>query len=252
MGRLMTGRVSTTEFFSKKYPTRFDGPPIEPTLARMSPKPGARLLFIGDSVTDCGRLRPVGRGSRGALGSGYVAEVDRLLSAHFAERPVHITNMGVGGNTVRDLERRWDDDVLELDPDWLSIFIGINDVWRRFDAVDRAAAVPPEEFEATYERLIQRSLPRLKGLVLMTPFFVQKDRRDPMRRAMDVHGEVVRALARRHGALLVDTQAVVDRLLRQTSFASIAPDRVHPTPAGHAALAEAFVKALRIIRRSRR
>ena len=49
--------------------------------------PGARLLFIGDSVTDCNRLRPVGGGSGNALGEGYVAEVDRLLSQVHPRRP---------------------------------------------------------------------------------------------------------------------------------------------------------------------
>ncbi len=144
-------------------------------------KPGARLLFIGDSVTDCGRLRPFGMGPLDALGQGYVAEVDKLLREEHPKRPIRITNMGVSGNTVRDLSKRWDEDVLELKPEWLAVMIGVNDVWRQFDWVNRSGAVMPDDFELTYEMLLRRTRPNLKGLVLMTPFYVETDRTDLMR-----------------------------------------------------------------------
>jgi len=216
-------------------------------------KPGARLLFIGDSVTDCGRLRPVGEGSRAALGQGYVADVDAALAPLHPESPVRVANMGISGNTVRDLASRWDADALALAPDWLSVMIGINDVWRQFDGVDAAAAVMPGEFRRTYGGLAARSRPRLAGLVLMTPFYVQASRDDPMRRRTDEYASIVRGIAGAHGALLVDTQAAVDRALaRGCGYASIAADRVHPTPRGHAILADAFLGAIGVTAGSRR
>jgi lysophospholipase L1-like esterase len=218
----------------------------------MEISPGARLLFIGDSVTDCGRLRPVGEGSRSALGEGYVAAVDAALVPAHPARPIRIVNMGISGNTVRDLASRWDADVLALAPDWLSIMIGINDVWRQFDGRDDAAAVPPDEFARTYEGLIVRSLPRLKRLVLLSPFYVQSSRTDPIRRRMDEYGGIVRGLAARHGALLVDTQAALDGALGRMDYAAIAGDRVHPTPAGHAILARAFLDSIGVSPGSRR
>ena len=212
----------------------------------MNLKPGSRLLFIGDSVTDCGRLRPAGGGSREALGQGYVAEVDDLLRQVHPKRPVRLTNMGTDGHTVRDLAKRWDTDVLALEPDCLSVMIGINDVWRQFDGIDPSAAVMPDDFELTYEMLIRRTLPVLRGLVLMTPFYVQPDRADPMRRRMDAYGLIVKEIARRHGAVLVDTQAALDRVLGRIDYKLIAQDRVHPTKIGHEVLAFAFVRALGI------
>jgi len=206
--------------------------------------PGARLLFIGDSVTDCGRLRPVGTGSRDALGDGYVAAVDAALAPLHPARPVRVANMGVSGDTVRDIASRWDSDVLALGPEWLAVMVGINDVWRQFDGADSAAAVMPGEFRRTYEGLIQRAPSRLAGLVLMTPFCVQQLRGDPMRRRTDEYGAIVRELASRHGALLVDTQAAVDRALAREDFRSIAADRVHPTQAGHGIIARAFLRAI--------
>ncbi|MGA2016038.1 MAG: SGNH/GDSL hydrolase family protein [Opitutaceae bacterium] len=206
--------------------------------------PGARLLFIGDSVTDCGRLRPVGAGSRAALGDGYVAAVDASLAPLHPARPVRVANMGVSGDTVRDIASRWDGDVLALRPEWLAMMVGINDVWRQFDGADSAAAVMPGEFRRTYEGLILRAPPRLAGLVLMTPFYVQHLLSDPMRRRTDEYGAIVRELASRHGALLVDTQAAVDRALAREDFRSIAADRVHPTQAGHGIIARAFLRAI--------
>jgi lysophospholipase L1-like esterase len=214
--------------------------------------PGARLLFIGDSVTDCDRLRPVGGGSRHALGNGYVAEVDRLLSAVHPKRPVRIINMGTSGNTVRDLASRWESDVIALEPEWLAVMIGINDVWRQFDSERRSEAVPLEEYWDTYNGLIERTLPRLRGLVLMTPYYVQSERRDLMRLQMDEYGRVVRDLAVRHKALLADTQAAIDSVLLRLDYRLVAADRVHPTDIGHSVLAHAFLRAVGFKPQSRR
>jgi len=202
------------------------------------------LLIIGDSVTDCGRARPVGAGAPPALGHGYVQRLEEKLRARDAARTGRITNMGVGGDTIRDLGARWETDVLALRPDWLAVMIGINDVWRHFDPVRQADAVPPDEFERTYGALIVRTRPSLPGgLILMTPFYIEPDLRKPMRARMDTYGAIVAGLARRHQTILVDTQAAFDRALKQQSAAALAPDKVHPTQAGHQVLADAFLAA---------
>ena len=85
------------------------------------------ILFIGDSITDCDRVRPVGM--RDWLGESYVAFVNALLAANYPERDIKVLNTGTSGNRIIDLEARWQTDVLDLAPDWLSIMIGINDVW---------------------------------------------------------------------------------------------------------------------------
>jgi lysophospholipase L1-like esterase len=210
-------------------------------------QPGSRLLFIGDSVTASGASRTLGGDSRAALGSGYVAEVDAVLAAAPLKRRIRITNRGVSGNTVRDLAARWDTDVLSHEPDWLSVMIGINDVWRQFDRVDPKAAVPLEEYFETFDGLLARTRPRLKGLVLMTPYYVQDERRDLMRLQMDEYGLVVKDLASRHHALLVDTQAAFDKVLERLNYSLIAADRVHPTELGHKVLANAFLRAIGFI-----
>ncbi|HEY1791997.1 MAG TPA: GDSL-type esterase/lipase family protein [Opitutaceae bacterium] len=150
------------------------------------------LLFIGDSVTDCGRLQPVGRGPAPALGHGYVAQVDAGLRSPRAGRLAEVVNMGTSGNTVRDLSARWDRDVVALRPSWLCVLIGTNDVWRQFDGRNPPAAVMPDEFGRTYDALLSRTRLLVEKLVLMTPFYVQDDRGDPMRRRMDEYGAMAR------------------------------------------------------------
>ena len=180
---------------------------------------------------------------RSALGSGYVSEVDAALRAMGPEPPVEVINTGIGGNTVRDLFRRWDADVLAHEPDWLSVMIGINDVWRFFDSKG-VGAVMPAEYLRTYEGLLSRTPAGLKGLVLMSPFYVQTLRSDPMRVRMEEYGAIVRALAERRGALFVDVQAALDDMLEVMPYKDLAADRVHPTPLGHWVIAGAFLNAV--------
>lgn len=205
----------------------------------------SKLLFIGDSITDCGRVRPVGEGADGELGNGYVSLVDGLLTSTTPDTRIRTVNMGISGNTVRDLKGRWQSDVLDLKPDWLSIMIGINDVWRHFDARLRPEMqVPHDEYEITLEELVHSTVVLVEGLVLMTPFFIEPNREDPMRKMMDQYGDTVRALAAKYDAVLVDTQAAFDEALKSVHPMALAEDRVHPNLAGHFVLARAFLKAI--------
>jgi len=204
-----------------------------------------KLVLIGDSITDCGRKQPVGEGRDEAFGRGYVAQVNALLTSGYPELHIRVVNTGISGNTVRSLKARWQRDVLDLAPDWLSVMIGINDVWRQFDEpLQREAHVHIEEYEATLRELLAQTRPALKGLVLMTPFYLEPHRADPMRAAMDRYGQVVCRVAADQGAIFVDTQAAFDRVLGHIYPAALAWDRVHPNPVGHMVLARAFLGAV--------
>lgn len=200
----------------------------------MKIEPGSTIVFTGDSITDCGRARPVGEGD--GLGDGYVAQ----LADHLPGR--RILNTGISGNTVRHLARRWETDVLDLEPDWVSILIGTNDVWRQFDHLD--TPVGPVDYEAIYRGLLTSIRPHLEGLVLMTPFLVEAHLDDPMRIRMDEYRAIVVRLAGEFGAHLVDTQAVFNGGLQNRTVADLAPDRVHPTRLGHQLIADAFRAAI--------
>lgn len=208
-------------------------------------QPNSKLLIIGDSITDCDRARPIGEGLFDALGHGYVSLVDGLLTASYPDYRLRLINMGVSGNTVRELSARWETDVLALEPDWLAIGIGINDVWRQFHSPNHPEShVPLAEYSQTLEALIQATRPTLNGLILMTPYFIEPNTAEPMRKMMDEYGASVRQLAEKYQAVLVDTQAAFDVVLTNLHPMALAWDRVHPTHAGHMILAKAFLKAI--------
>ncbi|MFD0670623.1 SGNH/GDSL hydrolase family protein [Cohnella sp. GCM10027633] len=204
---------------------------------------GQKLLFIGDSITDCDRAKPSGEGLFGALGKGYVSLVDALLQAVYPELGIRVINTGNSGNNVVDLEKRWQADVIDRKPDWLSIMIGTNDVWRQYDTPFITDwHVYKDTYEATLRKLVAETKPLLQGgLVLMTPFFIETNEKDKMRATMDEYGAVVRAVAADYGALFVDTQAAFNEVLKELYSGTLAWDRVHPTQAGHMVLARAFL-----------
>lgn len=204
-----------------------------------------KLIFIGDSITDCDRTRPAGEGLFDPYGKGYVNMVKALLDAAYPQAPIRVINKGNSGNTVRDLAERWQEDVLDHKPDWVSIKIGINDVWRQFDSPKITEShVYIDEYEATLETLIAQTVKGVKGLILITPYFIEPNRNDPMRQTMDRYGEVVKMLATKYNAVLVDTQAGFDRMLEHMHPMAIAWDRVHPNSSGHALIAQRFLRAI--------
>lgn len=204
-----------------------------------------KLVMIGDSITDCDRKRPVGEGLFEGLGRGYVSLVNAQITSVYPELAIRVANVGSSGNTTRDLQDRWQTDVLDLNPDWLSIMIGTNDVWRQYDQPTITEShVYIDEYEATLRSLINETLPILKGLILMTPFYIEPNRNDAMRSTMDQYSQVVRRLAEEYGAVFVDTQAAFDRLMIHIYPATIAWDRVHPSTVGHMAIARAFLQEI--------
>ena len=208
-------------------------------------KKNAKLVMIGDSVTDCERARPVGEGLFGAIGKGYVANVDALLSAVYPELAIRVVNMGSSGNTVRELKSRWQTDVLDLQPDWLSIMIGINDVWRQFDIPRQPEThVYLDEYTQTLDALVAQTKPLVTGLVLMTPYYIESNPNDQMRAQMDRYGAAVKQIADKHQTFFVDTQAAFNHVLTACHANALAWDRVHPNHIGHMLLARTFLQAV--------
>ena len=202
---------------------------------------GQTILFTGDSITDCHRGRPLGEGSE--LGGGYVSLVNSMLAACQPENFIRILNTGAGGDRVIDLAARWKRDVLDLRPDWLSVMIGINDVWRQFDSPE-FSQVDICMYEKTYRKLLAGTRDRVKGLVLMSPFLIEADQSDPMRSMMDSYGGVVSKLALEFDAVFVDVQNAFDRYLRFRPACTLSDDRVHPNQIGHMIIAEEFLAHL--------
>ncbi|TQR44707.1 SGNH/GDSL hydrolase family protein [Paenibacillus popilliae] len=205
---------------------------------------GDKIVIIGDSITDCERARPYGEGLFGANGKGYVSMFDALVQTEHPEMGIRIVNMGISGNTVVDLERRWETDVEQLEPDGLVICIGINDVWRQYDMPFVSEQhVGSDQYYDTLNRLVERSKPNVRWIALMSPYYIEPNQEDAMRRTMNEYGRIVKEIANEHGTLFVDTQQVMDKLLEHFYPATLAWDRVHPSAVGHMALAKALYQA---------
>jgi lysophospholipase L1-like esterase len=205
----------------------------------------SKLVMIGDSITDCGRARPIGEGLFAAEGNGYVNLVGAFFKAIYPESNIRVVNMGCSGNTVRDLNERWQTDVIDLKPEWLSIMIGINDVWRQYDSpMQKETHVYIEEYEETLDKLVKNTLPLVKGIVLMTPYFIETNESDAMRATMGKYGQAVKRIAQRYNTIFVDTQAAFNKVLQYCHPAALAWDRVHPNTAGHMVIAKAFLNSI--------
>ncbi|MEK3964003.1 SGNH/GDSL hydrolase family protein [Paenibacillus sp. FSL H7-0323] len=197
------------------------------------------ILFQGDSITDWGRNHE----DASSLGVGYAMMVAARLGHLYPEKNLTFFNRGIGGNRIVDLQGRWDKDCLDLKPTWVSIYIGINDTWRRFDSGEETT---PEQFEASYRDLIERTRKSLDvKLVLIEPFVlpVPEDRRT-WRQDLDPKIHIVRELAREYGAPLVPLDGLFAAASVKAEPAYWAYDGVHPTPAGHALIADAWLKTM--------
>ncbi len=201
-----------------------------------------RIVFAGDSVTDMESAQPVGEGLFDNVGRSYVRIIENMLSAVYPEVHVRVTNAGIGGNTSRDLLARFDRDVVQLNPDWVSICIGINDVWRQFDTPAMPDyAVSPEEYEQNLEKMIAMIPQSVKGVFILSPYYMEPNREDAMRARMDEYVAICKKLADKYGFRFVDFQALYEDYCKIRHSSYIAWDRVHPNQVGATLMARAFL-----------
>lgn len=204
---------------------------------------GDKIVFTGDSVTDSGRGHPVGEGLWDGVGNGYVRSIDTLLNVCYPEQLFHIVNTGTGGNTSRDLESRWQAEVLDLKPDWVVMCIGINDVWRQFDSpAVTNQHVYPDEYREILCRLAEKTKPLVKGLIMMTPYYMEPNREDSMRKRTGEYAAIMKETAARYNVPCIDLQKEFDDYLQYRHSSYIMWDRVHPGWIGSLIIARAFLR----------
>lgn len=203
---------------------------------------GDIVLFQGDSITDAGRDQTDPEN----LGYGYAMMAATWFQALYPEKDVHFLNRGISGNRVKDLLSRWQEDCLDLQPTWISLLIGINDTWRRYDSNDPTSTT---SYEDAYRSLLERTTTtRDAHLILCEPFVlpVPADR-ESWREDLDPKIVVGRKLAREYGALYVPFDGIFAQAATQRDPAFWAHDGVHPTAAGHALMAQAWLRAVKAI-----
>lgn len=197
------------------------------------------MLFQGDSITDAGRDRQ----NDGSLGAGYANFVAAWLQAAYPERNLIFLNRGIGGNRVCDLEERWTEDCIALRPDWVSILVGVNDTWRRFDS-----GLPSqiEDFEACCRRICARVRAEARAkIIIMEPFLLpHPPDRVLWREDLLLRIDAVRAVARDYSAIYIPLDGIFAAACCRQEPVFWAEDGVHPTQAGHALIAQAWIRAV--------
>lgn len=202
-----------------------------------------RIVFSGDSVTDMGSVNPVGEGLFDNVGHSYVRIIENMLAVYYPEIKIRVTNSGISGNTSRDLLARFDRDVVDLNPDWVSICIGINDVWRQFDS----PAIPdchvmPDEYAKNLETMILKVKDKVKGVFVLTPYIMEPNSEDMMRSRMNEYVQICSDLAQKYGCIFVDFQKMYEDYCRIRHSSYIAWDRIHPNQIGATLMAREFLK----------
>ncbi len=212
------------------------------------PTPSATtLLFQGDSITDAGRNRSrSGANDIAALGTGYPLLLAAELREQHPRSALQIFNRGVSGNTVPDLQARWQGDMIALAPSMLSILIGVNDIWHTRGKTFSGSAAT---YETAYSALLastRSALPELR-LVVLEPFVLRVGAVDnSWFPEFDDYRAASRRVAKRAGAIFVPLHDMLQDLARKSSPAYWAADGVHPTLAGHQAIARQWLRRVKV------
>jgi len=216
-------------------------------LLRLPRAPGSAILFQGDSITDAGRNRGVVEPNRSdALGRGYPLLVASALLDQHPERSLSFFNRGISGNTVPDLAARWQTDTIDLKPDVLSILIGVNDYWHTLNGSYHGTV---DDYETGYGALLERTRREVPGvrIVVLEPFVLATGVvTDAWLPEFDRRRAAAARVAQRANATFIPLHAMFQQLSRQAPPAYWAADGVHPTPAGHDAIARAWMQAVTV------
>lgn len=184
------------------------------------------ILFQGDSITDAGRIRT----DDASLGAGYAMLASGELEYDYPQQ-YRIYNRGMGGTRIAHLYARIKLDVINLAPDYMSILMGVNDVYEY--------GANAEKFYKIYSLIIEEileALPEVK-IMILEPYVLRgsatEDRWEMFRTEIGKRAEKSALIAENYGLLFLPLQEKFDALARLAPIEYWLKDGVHPTLAGH-------------------
>ena len=206
-------------------------------------KDGSTVLFQGDSVTDCGRNRDC----IDSMGDGYAYMFKNLYDMLIPGNNVKFVNKGVSGDRVRDLIARYDADFKAINPDFISIMIGINDTWRAYDNNDFCS---PERFEQEYDLLLSKikaDFPDAKILII-EQFALTAHPQRHWHEDLDPKREITKRMADKYADYYIPMCDILNNAAdKDFPLETLSGDGVHPAPTGHSYIASEIMKVLGII-----
>ena len=205
-----------------------------------------KFLFQGDSITDAGRDRKIEDISSYSIGHGYATVTAAILGAKHQGK-LEFFNRGISGNRIVDVYTRIKNDIINLKPDYLSILIGVNDVWHELDWQNGISA---EKFEKLYSMLIEEikeELPDIK-IYILEPFLTHgeavDERWDIFRGEVEKRAAVSKKIAEKYNLTFIALQKNFDDACQNAPCTYWTKEGVHPTAMGHGLIAEELVKSV--------
>ena len=197
------------------------------------------MLFIGDSITEWGRFE-----DQENMGQNYVRMIRDHLAIQGLDTFPEIINRGIGGNRITDLVERWQEDVIDHDPDLVSISIGVNDVWRQVDGSE-IDQVFPDQYEELYIDLIERTQAELDAdIILMQPTIIEEEIDSLGNQKLKVYVNVVNRLAKKYDLVVVPTHQVFLDYINRGGPLPLTIDGVHMTSTGNALMAKTWLETV--------
>lgn len=185
-----------------------------------------RLLFQGDSITDANRNRDDVHN----MGNGYPRYAAELLKNKYPEIEFEFINLGISGNQTKDLVERLDTDFIDINPDIVSVLIGINDVWHH--AYDKSW-IPNEIFEQRYRTVLSALKEKTNAkIMMMEPFLIPIEDKLFFREDLAPKIEIIRKLAREYADVYLPTDGLLQAAFIGDDPLSYSADGVHPTEKG--------------------
>ncbi|WP_211166281.1 SGNH/GDSL hydrolase family protein [Mucilaginibacter robiniae] len=205
------------------------------------------ILFQGDSITDWGRNKTDANfNTSSALGSGYALLTASQLLLNNPTKNLHIYNKGISGNKVYQLADRWEADCLAIKPNVLSVLVGVNDFWHTLSNGYKGTV---ETYRNDYKALLTRTkqaLPNVK-LIIGEPFAVKGVKAVDERwyPTFDNYRQAAREIATEFDAVFIPYQSLFNEALKAAPGSYWTTDGVHPSVAGEALMAQAWLKAVK-------
>jgi lysophospholipase L1-like esterase len=152
---------------------------------------------------------------------------------------IEFLNRGISGNRTENLLARVDADLIDLQPDIVTILIGINDTWHKY-MIDLETTV--EYFRANYETVLKRIKSETKAkIVILEPFLLYNMGKDEMRGDLNEKIDVVRQLAMKYADAFINLDGMfVEENIKGTPNNVLSPDGVHPDEAGKKLMSDAL------------
>ena len=203
------------------------------------------IVFQGDSITDAGRDKENQEAnSSRSLGHGYASLIAAEMLGRYPAKNWQCFNRGISGNKVFQLAERWKEDCLDLEPDVLSILIGVNDFWHTLSSGYTGTVEVYEQDLRNLLDLTKQALPDLK-LIIGEPFAVDGGRAitDEWHPAFDEYRAAAKSIATDFEAAWIPYQTIFDEALQMASVDYWCPDGVHPAIPGNYLMARGWLEA---------